>query len=50
MGVVVDRKFNFAYILPDGDADFLDMMLHTFVSDEKSYKQMVRIMNEKLCK
>lgn len=46
--LVAGRKFNFAYIFTDDAAEHMDMMLHTYISDAKSYERTVRIMNEKL--
>ncbi|KAJ6630889.1 hypothetical protein Bhyg_16545 [Pseudolycoriella hygida] len=46
--VVTRRKFNYAYIFTDGAAEYIDMLLHSYISNEKSYKRTIRIMKEKL--
>lgn len=48
--VVIKRKFNAAYIFTEGAAEYMDQLLHSYISDAKSYKRTVRIMSEKLCK
>ncbi|XP_037025484.1 uncharacterized protein LOC119066900 [Bradysia coprophila] len=46
--VITRRKFHHAYIFTDSAAEYMDMMLHTYVSSAKGYKQMIRIMHENL--
>lgn len=48
--VVNRRQFNYAYIFTDSAAEYMDMLLHTYISSAKSYKRAIRIMNEKLSK
>lgn len=48
--IVLQRKFNYAYIFTDSAAEYLDMLLHTYISSAKSFKRTIRIMNEKLSK
>lgn len=50
LDVVTRRQFNYAYIFTDSAAEYMDMLLHSYISSAKSYKRTIRIMNEKLSK
>lgn len=46
--IVMERKFNYAYIFTDSADEYMEMVLHTYTPTGSNYKQTIRIMKEKL--